>query len=371
MSRFDFWNGLRAEFLALSESAKARQRNVEAHDWDIVVAGDPDLRFQMTQLATRGGLALGAEPGVAVNTWIDAVRDLLERQRSDRLVPFSLSSWEAPPTEIHKIPMQRIHCDVGDDSEAASPPGDLLGFVLSRGDLPELLIVLPSGSGYRVMDDPRERAKYHACQAAGLAEVTCGVREPENLGRSLESEYFDVRRLEVASADLCMEQATLALGAERGPWAESARANAPACMPPEGATEIIASPPDTHALPATWADVEIAFTSDTRVQVTVKGHAFPSWNYAEMGFENRKTQTPNLAWYVLKELAEKQGSIPVPLKQRKAIEKRIQEIRRTLRAHFATQGIRIPPESELLAYARPERTYRAAFQVGTRKSFHL
>lgn len=119
---------------------------------------------------------------------------------------------------------------------------------------------------------------------------------------------------------------------------------------------------------ATWKDVGIEFTSDHRVQVKVKADTY-SKNYLEMGFENRKTGTPNLAWLTLRILAQKGGAIPVAFSQRKKLEKRIQEIRKTLRAHFATARFEIPLKPDPLPYNSRDKEYHALFHISTRPSF--
>lgn len=47
----------------------------------------------------------------------------------------------------------------------------------------------------------------------------------------------------------------------------------------------------------------------------------------------------------------------------------MQEIRRTLRAHFAKERFDIPPESDPLPYDKRAQVYRALFRIGTRLSF--
>lgn len=86
-----------------------------------------------------------------------------------------------------------------------------------------------------------------------------------------------------------------------------------------------------------WNDVEIWFLSEHSIQAVVCGQHLGSQNYAEMGFENRRTGKPRAAWDALRFLAEHNGTIQRPAHVGKAwlkIEKRIQELRDPLRTAF-------------------------------------
>ena len=92
-----------------------------------------------------------------------------------------------------------------------------------------------------------------------------------------------------------------------------------------------------------WADVDIRFTSDNRVQVTVGTHS-DSLNYAEFGFEDRRSKTPALAWVTLRSLAEAGGTI-----QRSQngpaganLEKRMEKIRSIFRTRFRLEPDPLP-----------------------------
>ncbi len=124
----------------------------------------------------------------------------------------------------------------------------------------------------------------------------------------------------------------------------------------------------TARCPATWEDVSIEFISDLKVQVTVKTKTYPQ-NYAEMGFKNGKTKNPNLAWMTLKLLAEAGGAIPVAIKERKVVEKRMQEIRKTLRAHFERERFDLPRDSDPLPYDPEGKKYEAIFRIDKSPSF--
>ncbi|HXJ12283.1 MAG TPA: hypothetical protein VNH19_08415, partial [Candidatus Limnocylindrales bacterium] len=110
-----------------------------------------------------------------------------------------------------------------------------------------------------------------------------------------------------------------------------------------------------------WEEVEITFLSDERVQIATSSDT-ETRNYAEFGFEDGRTKSPNLAWVTLRALAELNGTI----RQAKdsdwaAVEKRMQEIRRVFRKHFNLSGDPIP---------FVEGTgYRARFKISCAPSF--
>src|SRR5262249_52164349 len=84
-----------------------------------------------------------------------------------------------------------------------------------------------------------------------------------------------------------------------------------------------------------WKDLEIAFTSDERIQIDVGGR-IETRNFEEMGFASKKNGLPVLAWHTLRQFAESGGVIGSTRDARTwaAMEKRIQEIRKVLRDHF-------------------------------------
>jgi hypothetical protein len=90
-----------------------------------------------------------------------------------------------------------------------------------------------------------------------------------------------------------------------------------------------------------WQDVTIEFLSDHRVQITVPGGTYNE-NFAEIGFKNRKTGLPNSAWEMLRTIAEGDGRISTSHIPWKKVEKRVQEIRRALRAYFQHRKITTP-----------------------------
>ena len=115
-----------------------------------------------------------------------------------------------------------------------------------------------------------------------------------------------------------------------------------------------------------WHDVAIEFLSDHRVQITVLGSTYTE-NYAEMGFEDRKAGRPNGAWEMLRTIAECDGRISSSRIPWKKVEKRVQEIRRALRAYFQHRKIAIP-SSDPVPYLKGQG-YVAAFRLGVGPSY--
>ena len=117
-----------------------------------------------------------------------------------------------------------------------------------------------------------------------------------------------------------------------------------------------------------WSEVTIEFTSEHRVQITMLGDSFTE-NYAEMGFEDRKARLPNAAWRMLRMIAEGNGRISIPPRgvPWPKVEKRVQEIRRVLRAYFQQRKIAIP-SSDPLPFVKGQG-YVSAFRLGVGPSF--
>jgi hypothetical protein len=111
-----------------------------------------------------------------------------------------------------------------------------------------------------------------------------------------------------------------------------------------------------------WEDVEIRFLSDFTFQAVVNGTVLPPQNYAEMGFGDGRHGRPKAAWDTLRALAESGGvfqSTQTAAAWPK-LEKRIQEIRRLLRAHFNLPGDPVP--------YRPGG-YRTRFRIRLSRSY--
>jgi len=107
--------------------------------------------------------------------------------------------------------------------------------------------------------------------------------------------------------------------------------------------------PDPHpaspSLPQArdWSEIIICFLSEHRVRITIRNQS-ETRNYAEMGFASKKNGTPMLAWEELYKLALRGGAFRATgdSQQWGVLEKRIQEIRRKLKAHFHLSDDPIP-----------------------------
>lgn len=87
-----------------------------------------------------------------------------------------------------------------------------------------------------------------------------------------------------------------------------------------------------------WAEIEIRFTSDERVQVYRAGQSAETLNYSELGLEDRRSGKPNKTWAVLMEFA-KRGDNTIPPPNRAGTEwvaeaKRIGRLRQVLMNYF-------------------------------------
>ena len=85
----------------------------------------------------------------------------------------------------------------------------------------------------------------------------------------------------------------------------------------------------------TWEEITICFLSDERVQIT-NGTATETRNYGELGFASKKNGSPVQAWGTLRTFARYDGVISIARDsgQWAVLEKRVQEIRSKLKAHF-------------------------------------
>jgi hypothetical protein len=112
-----------------------------------------------------------------------------------------------------------------------------------------------------------------------------------------------------------------------------------------------------------WESIEIWFLSDMRVQIR-DGADSESYNYAELGFEDGRSEKPNRAWALLRILAEHEGVIRDGGQTQSAwsqVEKRIQEIRKALQKHFR---IATSPISFIHGTG-----YQTRFKIGCKRSF--
>jgi hypothetical protein len=114
---------------------------------------------------------------------------------------------------------------------------------------------------------------------------------------------------------------------------------------------------------ARWEDVEIRFTGDHHVQITVLGQTDVR-NYAEMDFEDGRSEKPVRAWTVLQSLGSRDGIVRLEdmSADRATIERRILEIRARFRSMFNLEGDPIPFEAGI--------GYRARFRVIFATSFN-
>jgi len=95
---------------------------------------------------------------------------------------------------------------------------------------------------------------------------------------------------------------------------------------------------------AGWDAVEISFLSDERVHIR-SGLKTETRNYAELGFADSRNGKPNQAWATLRSIAQERGVMRNGAKTGRewlAVEKRIQEIRKLFRKHFAITDDPLP-----------------------------
>jgi hypothetical protein len=133
---------------------------------------------------------------------------------------------------------------------------------------------------------------------------------------------------------------------------------------PQGVTEDDMPTQSSNAGVATWDTIEISFLSDERVQIR-HGTISETRNYAEFGFDDKRSGKPNQAWVALRALAEQRGVIKDAAKMPQPwskVEKRIQEIRKVLRKHF---GISADPIQFVNRVG-----YQAKFKICCSPSFH-
>ena len=131
---------------------------------------------------------------------------------------------------------------------------------------------------------------------------------------------------------------------------------------PEGVTEGDVPYQSSAAQEAAWEAIEILFLSDERVQIR-NGAYSETRNYAEFGFADRRNESPNQAWKMLRVLAaegvirnSKEAGLTWP-----KVEKQIQEIRKVLRKHFGISADPVPFVKGL--------GYKACFKIALARSF--
>jgi hypothetical protein len=111
-----------------------------------------------------------------------------------------------------------------------------------------------------------------------------------------------------------------------------------------------------------WTNLRIEFISDHRIRIRYPGRV-DTMNYAEFGFEDKRTGNPRSAWSTLLELARHGGRLnQTPTKKWSKTEKHIQEIRRVLRDCFGNSNNDPIPFISGSGYV-------AAFHIGCSDSF--
>jgi hypothetical protein len=124
-----------------------------------------------------------------------------------------------------------------------------------------------------------------------------------------------------------------------------------------------AAPPAQDSMSARgWEDVEIRLLSDFTFQAVINGTIRPPQNYADVGFGDARHGRPKAAWETLRALAESGGVIASTRTAAdwRKLEKRIQEIRKLLRACFALTGDPVP---------FVKGGYRTRFKIGVSASY--
>ena len=124
-------------------------------------------------------------------------------------------------------------------------------------------------------------------------------------------------------------------------------------------------PPTTRVVKGVWEDIAITFISDERVQVKV-GTQVETFNYTEMGFEDRRSGKPNQAWGLLRALAQASGVLPDSACNSKdflGMGKRIGRMRQTLKTHFQITSDPLPWDAV--------KGYCCRFKIGCAQSFKM
>ena len=114
-----------------------------------------------------------------------------------------------------------------------------------------------------------------------------------------------------------------------------------------------------------WENVAISFISDERVRVKV-GSQVQTYNYSEMGFEDRRNGKPNQAWGLLRTLAQSDGVISNSVRNSKeflTLGKLIERVRRQLQAHFRIASVPIVLDAE--------KGYCCQFKIECAESFKM
>jgi hypothetical protein len=248
-----------------------------------------------------------------------------------------------------------------------------------------------------VLDPEAEREQQAAAVSASLNTLTKAPPPPTTLGRPLGGYVHYPPR----PPNPVRTGPGLVIGPEprdEEAAATIARRGEPTQLPAE---QVFRRTRRSEEVSAEWSDIIIEFISESRVQISVKHLSYPV-NYAEMGFEDRRTEKPTLAWETLSELAAAEGTLaPISRGGRRSPErpaggqrqvqerqseplsrlqdlgkplakrsKRIEEVRRGLRAYFEGQNITLDGAPDPLPYVRGVG-YRACFKIRRRMAFEV
>ena len=116
--------------------------------------------------------------------------------------------------------------------------------------------------------------------------------------------------------------------------------------------------PRTTLQVSKWEDIQISFLSEFKIEIRI-GQECEFWNYADLGFADRRTGSPNTLWQMLRRIAESDGSFRETTgtvgRPRAVLEKRVERLRTFLRHYFNLPGDPLP-------YA-PGNGYRARFEI--------
>ncbi len=121
--------------------------------------------------------------------------------------------------------------------------------------------------------------------------------------------------------------------------------------------------PRSSLQPLKWQDIEMRFCSHERVWIHV-GEEFETYNFADLGLDDRRTRNANRTWEALLRLAESEGTIRAGegRETRPKMEKRMQAIRNFMRYFFNLSG-------EPLEFVRTHE-YHARFRIRCERAYH-
>jgi hypothetical protein len=132
-------------------------------------------------------------------------------------------------------------------------------------------------------------------------------------------------------------------------------------------------PPKPEIEATDWADIEILFLSDHRIQVRSGSHS-ETYNWGDFGFVDRRSNKPDSHWGILRALARLNGVLRTTSEAGcdwRKVEKSIQTIRQRLRERFHLDSDPLPfvKKGEVVKGERFEGGYVAQFNIGTGPSF--